>query len=96
MQSVLGSTIQKANEAIPGAVSSNKKLSQLKSDTRAIGPKDHLTSDVGDKSNTHDNWVSASTSDRQGPALLEDNFGREKVLNFLLLVEFGCRIGCCR
>jgi catalase len=79
MQSVLGGTMQKAGEAISGAMSSNKKLTEMKNDVRVIGPDHHLTSDFGVKSNTHDNWLSASTADRQGPQLLEDNFGREKV-----------------
>lgn len=71
--------MQKAGEAISGAVSSNKKTSDMKHDIRAVTASDHLTSDFGVKQTSHDNWLSASTGDRQGPALLEDNFGREKV-----------------
>ena len=46
--------------------------------------KTPLTSDYGVKQPTHDEWLSATTGDRQGPLLLEDNFGREKVRYFHL------------
>lgn len=82
MQSALGGTVQKAGEAISGAMSSNKKLADMKSDIRVPTSSHHLTSDFGVKSSSHDNWLSASTGDRQGPALLEDNFGREKIMKF--------------
>jgi len=79
MQSVLGDTMQKAGEAVAGAMSSNKKIADLRSDMREPSSSDLLTSDFGVNSTSHDIWLSASTGDRQGPALLEDNFGREKV-----------------
>ncbi len=79
MQSVLGSAAKQAGETAAAAVSSNKKLSDLKANTRQPTEKDFLTSDFGVKENSHDIWLHASTGDRQGPALLEDNFGREKV-----------------
>jgi len=82
MQSVLGGTIEKAGEAISGAVASNKKVTDMKHDVRPVTSNDYLTSDFGVKQTSHDNWLSASTGDRQGPALLEDNFAREKIMKF--------------
>ena len=71
--------MQKAGEAISGAISSNKKTSDMKQNMHTVTESDQLTSDFGVKQISHDNWLSASTGDRQGPALLEDNFAREKV-----------------
>jgi len=82
MQSVLGGTVQKAGEAISGAMSSNKKITEMKNDVRYQTSSDPLTSDFGVKNISHDNWLSASTGDRQGPQLLEDNFAREKIMKF--------------
>lgn len=84
MQSALGGAVQKAGEAITGAMSSNKKIGEMKNDMHHQNASDPLTSDFGVKNPSHDNWLSASTADRQGPALLEDNFGREKVCFYIL------------
>lgn len=71
--------MQKAGEAIAGgALSSDKKAADLKKEFRVPRPDAHLTSDFGVKQDSHDIWLSASTGDRKGPALLEDNHGREK------------------
>jgi catalase len=79
MQSAIGDIAHKAEVAISGAMESNKKIAEIKNDYR--NPKDGalLTSDFGVKNPTHDNWLSATTEDRKGPALLEDNLAREKV-----------------
>jgi catalase len=79
MQSMLSSTVEKAGDAVSGAMSSNKKLADMKRNVVEQSPKQNLTSDAGVKSGNTDIWLSASTEDRQGPQLLEDNFGREKV-----------------
>ena len=79
MQSVLGGTVQKAGEALSGGVSSNKKVDDMKRDYRNVDSTQPLTSDFGVKQTSHDIWLSASTGDRQGPQLLEDNISREKV-----------------
>ncbi|KAE8450987.1 catalase A [Mollisiaceae sp. DMI_Dod_QoI] len=63
-------------------MSSNKKLADMKKNEYEPSPEDRLTSDYGVKEPTHDNWLHASTGDRQGPALLEDSFGREKIMKF--------------
>lgn len=70
--------MQKAGEAISGAIASDKKAADIKKDLREPHSNSKLTSDFGVKGNNHDVWLSASTGDRKGPALLEDNFGREK------------------
>lgn len=81
MQSVIKDTVQKAGNAINTAMSSNQKIADMKRDMIEPSSKDVLTSDFGTKQpvGSHDVWLHASTGDRQGPALLEDNFGREKV-----------------
>lgn len=89
MQSILTGTAQKAGEAISGALSSNKKIDDLKSNMNEPTSNDRLTSDYGVKQTNTDVWLSASTDDRQGPQLLEDHFAREKVCpkthhNFIL------------
>ena len=77
--------MKQAGEAVSGAMSSNKKIADMKPNLRDPTSSDFVTSDFGVKQNTHDNWLSATTGDRQGPALLEDNWGREKVLSRLVL-----------
>lgn len=90
MQAVLKGTAQKkAEEAMSGAFSSNKKIADMKPDTHETSSKIALTSDFGVKQSTHDEWLSASTGDRQGPQLLEDNFSREKVSATLLFHCFN-------
>ena len=71
--------MQKAGEALSGAMSSNKKIADMKPDYHWVTSKDLLTSDTGVREPSHDIWLSASTGDRKGPQLLEDNFAREKV-----------------
>jgi catalase len=74
MQKALG----KASEAVTGAVASNKKSADMAPEISEPSSSIPLTSDYGVKNTSHDIWLSASTGDRKGPALLEDNFGREK------------------
>ena len=38
-----------------------------------------MTSDWGLKVSNTDDWLSVSTEEKQGPALLEDGWGRERV-----------------
>lgn len=71
--------LSKAGKTIATAMQSNAKVADLKPEMREPSSSDHLTSDFGVKSTNHDVWLSASTGDRKGPLLLEDNFGREKV-----------------
>lgn len=79
MQSILSSTIENAGDAMSGAMSSNKKLADMRRNVIEQSPKQNITSDYGVKLHNTDIWLSASTDDRQGPQLLEDSFAREKV-----------------
>ena len=71
--------MQKAEAAISGAMSSDNKIVDMHPEMREPSSNDSLTSDFGVKQYSHDEWLSVTTGDRQGPLLLEDNFGREKV-----------------
>jgi len=79
MQSVLDGARQKAGEAVTSIMSTNKKTEDMKPNMVEQSSSDRLTSDFGVRQNNTDVWLHASTGDRQGPALLEDNFAREKV-----------------
>lgn len=80
---ILGNLSDKAKSMAGGE---NKKVAQLAADTKDVHNGDHrITSDYGVKQNDTDHWLSASTEDKQGPQLLEDPFGREKVCSVLLL-----------
>ena len=92
MQSVLGGTVQKAGEALSGGLASNKKVTDMKRNYRNLDSTQPLTSDFGVKQTSHDIWLSASTGDRQGPQLLEDNFSREKVRFMFLWVKWHANI----
>jgi len=75
--------VQKAGEAISGALSSNKKISDIQQDFRPTpSNKTPATTDTGYKIPSHDNWLNAGSGDRHGPALLEDNIAREKIMKF--------------
>jgi catalase len=79
MQSALGDTIERAAQAVSGAMSDNKKVANMKRDIQEPTSSDNITSDFGVRQHNTDNWLSASSEDRKGPLLLEDNFAREKV-----------------
>jgi len=79
MQTALGGAAHKASEAISGAMTSNKKVTEMKKHHEPPSERIHLTTDTGYKAPSHDLWLSASTGDNKGPALLEDNIAREKV-----------------
>jgi len=85
MQNVLQGATQRASEAVSHAMSTDKKTAEMKSNTVEPTSSDRLTSDYGVKQNNTDIWLSASTGDRKGPALLEDNFAREKVRGHYLV-----------
>lgn len=58
----------------------NAKVAQLAADTKDVHDKSwRMTSDFGVKQNNTDDWLKVATDDQQGPMLLEDHFGREKV-----------------
>ena len=79
MQAALAGTMAKAEDAVSQAISSNRKLSDMKRDTIEPTSSQKLTSDWGVRQDNTDVWLSASSEERQGPLLLEDGFAREKV-----------------
>lgn len=63
-----------------GGASQNAKVADLAKDTTDYdGSEYKMTTDWGNKVNNTDHWLSVSTEERQGPSLLEDGHGREKV-----------------
>jgi hypothetical protein len=75
--STASSAVEKAKEMTS---ITNAKVAQLAADTKDVHDKKwKMTSDFGVKQNNTDDWLKVATPDQQGPALLEDHFGREKV-----------------
>lgn len=78
MASTISNSLQKALNV--NGSSSNAKLADLAKDTFSSEDKNaRITTDFGVKVSNTDHWLSASSDQRQGPALLEDFHGREKV-----------------
>ena len=80
MASTLASGLQQVVN-MDGAATDNPKLAQLSQHTVNYDASQNarLTTDFGAKVSNTDHWLSVSTEDRYGPALLEDDHGREKV-----------------
>jgi hypothetical protein len=79
MASKLLSTVTEKAKTMAGM--ENAKVASMAADTKDVHDKNHrITSDFGVKQSNTDNWLSASTENKNGPMLLEDQFGREKVL----------------
>lgn len=80
---ILGSISEKAKNMAGGQ---NKKVAQLSAETKDVHDGSYrITSDYGVKQNDTDHWLAVTSEDKQGPQLLEDPFGREKVRSALLL-----------
>ncbi len=78
MASTISSGLQKAFNV--NGSSSNAKLADLSKDIVNNEDKNaRITTDFGVKINNTDDWLTASTEEHQGPQLLEDFHGREKV-----------------
>ncbi len=77
---VVADMLGKAQEAIMGA--HDDKASDLERNVRDDTQKAPLTSDFGVRQSNNDDWLKVVSDDKIGPALLEDPFGREKVLSF--------------
>ena len=66
------------------SATNNPKLADLAKDTyNTEDTNTRITTDFGQKVGNTDHWLSVSTDDRCGPALLEDTHGREKVFTLL-------------
>lgn len=79
MASTISSGLQKVAN-MTGA-QTNAKLADLARDTHDYSEDKtaRITTDFGTKISNTDDWLTVSTDDHAGPALLEDFHGREKV-----------------
>jgi catalase len=79
MASTVSSGLQKAIN-LNDSTTNNPKLADIAKDTyNTEDTNTRITTDFGQKVGDTDHWLSVSTEDRYGPALLEDTHGREKV-----------------
>ena len=77
MASTLSNGLQKVMD---GAAFQNPKLADISKDTKDSHDSNaRLTTDWGSKVSDTDHWLTVSTEDQYGPALLEDGHAREKV-----------------
>ena len=75
---ILASVSEKAQQAMSSEP--NAKLAYLAQNTKDAHDKSYrITTDYGVKQTNTDDWLSVSNEDQQGPLLLEDSHGREKV-----------------
>lgn len=73
-----GKKIQEMNE--------NDKLKQMRHDKKEPSPKSHFTTNAGTGVDNTDIWLKVA-GDKQGPALLQDHHGREKVCLLIWLTD---------
>lgn len=73
----MSTIVARAEHAVKG--SQGDKIKDLAQETKEISNKDRLTTDYGVKQSTADDWLKITGEDKQGPALLEDPFARERV-----------------
>ena len=77
---ILASASNIAEKAKEMTSAKNTKIVQLAADTKDVNDKSwRITSDYGVKQNNTDEWLKVASDAQQGPQLLEDHFGREKV-----------------
>lgn len=82
MAQTLASGLEKLQGTVNGS-SENRKVADISKDMRDYhDPNARLTTDFGVKQSNTDDWLSVSTADKQGPQLLEDHAGREKIHRF--------------
>jgi catalase len=77
MASHIVSAADKAEEILAGQA--GRKTAQLQKETKAHTEDDRITTDFGVRQGNTDDWLKVVSNDAIGPALLEDNFAREKV-----------------
>ncbi|KAI9850450.1 MAG: hypothetical protein M1838_005662 [Thelocarpon superellum] len=83
MSSVISTTFARAQATLADATEPNGKIKNLQPETHnSDDPHARITTDAGVKQANTDDWLSVSTPDRQGPALLSDVHGREKIHRF--------------
>lgn len=79
MANVITSGLQKAQSAAQTAAGGDAKRVDLARDTVEVTKDDFHTTDAGGRVSNLDNWLRVSTDQREGPNLLEDHIGRERV-----------------
>ncbi|KAL2123603.1 hypothetical protein VTJ04DRAFT_4058 [Mycothermus thermophilus] len=82
MSGLVPETVQKVAHAAGLGPRESDKLKQLAHDTKDMTPQDRVTTDYGVKQPTQDDWLKIVSEDHTGPLLLEDPFGREKIMRF--------------
>ncbi|KAK3331713.1 catalase-1 [Cercophora scortea] len=80
MAQLIPDAIHKAQQVVMGH--KGDKITDLQREFKDPSPKDRLTTDYGVKQTTADDWLKVVSEDRQGPMLLEDPFGRERIHRF--------------
>lgn len=90
MSSVLGGAVSAVADAAKGAIhmAQNTKISEMEKDMVDTSKQTGMTTNHGIAVSNTDIWLSATTSDRQGPQLLEDEWAREKVSSVGQLSSF--------
>lgn len=75
---ILANVAEKTKDAMSAK---SVKVAQLESVTKDVHAKDGqtITTDYGVKQTNTDHWLKVVSEDKNGPSLLEDAFGREKV-----------------
>lgn len=72
---------QSVKQAVMGSKGgANAKLDQLAANMVEPSGDTRITSDFGTKQTNTDHWLGVNSPEKTGPMLLEDGFGREKVL----------------
>ncbi|KAG9314602.1 catalase-like domain-containing protein [Chiua virens] len=79
----MASLMESAKKAFTAVIPTDK-IADLQRDTREPRTGEHLTTDHGVKASDTDNWlrVIGSDGEQNGPMLLEDQIGREKIHRF--------------
>nr|GAT50676.1 predicted protein [Mycena chlorophos] len=62
--------------------SSGDKFATMARDTKEVSDKDRLTTDYGVRQGNNDDWLKAVSDLHTGPMLMEDAYGREKIMRF--------------
>jgi hypothetical protein len=74
---IIPAAMEKAQQAIMGHGSD--KINDLAQETKEMTSSARLTTDYGVKQTSADDWLKVVSQDKQGPMLLEDPLGRERV-----------------
>jgi len=77
---LIPATMEKAQQAIMGHGSD--KINDLAQETKEMTSSGRLTTDYGVKQTSADDWLKVVSQDKQGPMLLEDPLGRERIHRF--------------